>query len=94
MSSIVVAVSLSFALTAVVTVVLARFLSVKFKEIGITGIDVHKRDKPVTARWAGSAVLIGVVAGASLFYELDLGFSSLFLAGLLTILLVGMVGNG
>ena len=92
MINVALAVSLSFALTGGVAFVLARFLSVKFKEMGITGVDVHKPDKPVTAEMGGLAVLIGVVVGASFFYELEPGFSPLFLAGLLTILFVGMVG--
>ena len=92
MINVALAVSLSFALTGGVTFLLARFLSVKFKEMGITGVDVHKPDKPVTAEMGGLAVLIGVVVGASFFYELQPGFSLLFLTGLLTIVFVGIVG--
>jgi UDP-N-acetylglucosamine--dolichyl-phosphate N-acetylglucosaminephosphotransferase len=92
MTNIALTILLSFALTAGITVLLTRYLAVKFKEIGITGVDVHKPDKPVTAEMGGLAVLIGVAAGASFFYELNPGFSIVFLAGLLTILLVGVVG--
>ena len=92
MTNIAFAAALSFALTGGITVVLARFLSVKFKEMGITGVDVHKPDKPVTAEMGGLAILIGVAAGSSFFFELEPGFSFVFLARLLTILLVGMVG--
>lgn len=86
------AIVLSFALTGVTTFVLTKFLSVKFKEMGITGVDVHKLDRPVTAEMGGLAVLIGVAAGASFFYELEPGFSAVFIAGLLTVLLIGVVG--
>ncbi|MGI0090270.1 MAG: UDP-N-acetylglucosamine--dolichyl-phosphate N-acetylglucosaminephosphotransferase [Nitrososphaerales archaeon] len=93
MINAILAVSVSFALTVGITVVLSRFLSVKFKEMGITGVDVHKPDKPVTAEMGGLAVLVGVAAGASFLYELEPGFFTfLFFAGLLTILLVGVVG--
>ncbi len=86
-------ISLSIGLTILITVVLARFLSIKFKQMGITGIDVHKPNKPVTAEMGGLAVMIGVAAGASFLYELEPGlFSSVFLGGLVTILLVGIVG--
>ena len=83
---------LSFALTCGITGLIAKFLSVKFKEMGITGVDVHKPNKPVTAEMGGLAVLIGVAVGASFFYELQPGFSLVFAAGLLTVLLVGVVG--
>jgi UDP-N-acetylglucosamine--dolichyl-phosphate N-acetylglucosaminephosphotransferase len=92
MISLALAIILSFALTGLLTVVLAKFLSVKFKEMGITGIDIHKPDKPVTAEMGGLAVLIGVASGASFFYELEPRISLVFFAGLLTILLVGIVG--
>ncbi len=93
MTSIALIVSLIFALTAGVTIVLSRFLSVKFKEMGITGVDVHKPDKPVTAEMGGVAVLVGVTIGGLLFYVLKPGsFTFLFLAGLVTILLVGIIG--
>ena len=92
LTSIAIALTSSFALTTGIAFVFSRFLSVKFKEMGITGVDVHKPDKPVTAEMGGLAVLIGVAAGATLFYALVPGFSIVFLAGLLTILLVGVVG--
>lgn len=84
--------AISFVITGVITFVVAKFLSVKFKEMGITGVDVHKPDKPVTAEMGGLAVLVGVAVGASSFYLLDPGLPSLFLASLLTVLLIGIVG--
>ena len=75
------------------TIVLSRFLSIKFKEMGITGVDVHKPNKPVTAEMGGLAVLVGVTMGGLLFYVLEpRPFSFLFVAGLVTVLLVGIVG--
>ena len=87
-----IAAALSFVVTLAITVVVARFLSVKFKQMGITGVDIHKPDKPVTAEMGGLSVLIGVLIGACLFYLIEPGFSIIFLAGVITILLVGVVG--
>jgi len=79
-------------LTGAVTLVLARYFSGKFKELGITGVDVHKPHKPVTAEMGGLAIMIGVTLGAAVMYLLYPGFPILMLAGLVTILLVGVVG--
>ena len=87
-----IAVVASFVITALTTFALARFLSVKFVQLGITGLDVHKPDKPVTAEMGGLAVLGGVVAGSLVFYALDPILPFLFFAGLITILLIGVVG--
>lgn len=93
MISIAIALFLTFVITSGITMYLSRFLSFKFKKMGMTGIDVHKPNKPVTAEMGGLAVLIGVGAGSLVFYLLEPeSVSFLLLAGLLTILLVGIVG--
>ena len=92
MISVFEAASFVFVVTALFTIFLARYLSKKFKEIGITGLDVHKPAKPVTAEMGGLAILVGVTFGALLFYLLEPTFSFVYLAALLTILLVGIVG--
>ena len=92
MISVVVAASLTFAVTGLVTFFVTKYLSQKFKEMGITGLDVHKPSKPVTAEMGGLAILVGVGFGAVMFYLLEPHFSFVFLAGLLTVLLVGIVG--
>lgn len=79
-------------LTGVVTLGLATYFSTKFKELGLTGVDVHKSTRPVTAEMGGVAVLAGVVTGAAVLYFLYPGFPMTLLAGLITILLVGVVG--
>ena len=79
-------------LTAVLSFGLTRFLSKKFKAMGITGVDIHKSDKPVTAEMGGLAVLISCAFGASIFYMLDPELPAIFFAGFITIILVGIVG--
>ena len=71
---------------------LARFLAAKFKEMGITGVDVHKRERPVTAEMGGLATLLGVGVGAAVIYALDQQIPFVFLAGVITVLLVGVIG--
>ena len=50
---------------AVVSYVSARYLSRKFVKMGITGNDIHKQGKPVTAEMGGISVLLGLLVGAS-----------------------------
>ena len=92
MISVLGAASFTFLVTAVLTFFLTRSLSQKFKELGITGLDVHKPTKPVTAEMGGLAILVGVALGAALFYLLEPTFPFVYLAALLTVLLVGIVG--
>lgn len=83
---------LAGAVTLSISYVVARFISVKFKKIGITGLDVHKLERPVTAEMGGLAVLVSCLIGTLIFYLIQPNFSSLFLAATVTILLVGIVG--
>lgn len=83
---------ISSAIALVTSFALAGFLSRKFKAMGITGMDVHKKDTPVTAEMGGLAVLIAGAVGTAVFYTLEPGFSTIFFAAAATILLVGAVG--
>ena len=84
----------AFAVTAIVT----PFLIKRFKERGLTGIDMNKYSKPKVPEMGGIAVLFGfafsvmVALGAYGF----LGFNSLNLTALLaafsTVLIVGLIG--
>ncbi len=78
--------------TVLVTFFVTKYFSEKFKEMGMTGLDVHKPSKPVTTEMGGLAILVGVAIGAVTFYLLEPQISLVFVAGLLTILLVGIVG--
>jgi UDP-N-acetylglucosamine--dolichyl-phosphate N-acetylglucosaminephosphotransferase len=86
------AATISGLLTGSLTFTLANYFSHKFKEVGITGVDVHKPSRPTTAEMGGLSVLIGVAVGAGVLYLLYPEFSTVLLAGLITILLVGVIG--
>jgi len=74
---------------------IARYQSGKFASLGISGIDVHKPSRPVTAEMGGLAVLFGLAVGSAVFlfaaFPQD-GSSLSFIAGASTVGLVGAVG--
>ncbi len=67
----------------------------KFPQMGISGIDIHKREKPVRAEMGGLAVLFGLALGSVVYFvsnvELD-GPVVLFAAAFSTIAFTGLVG--
>jgi len=74
---------------------LARYQSGKFTTLGISGLDVHKPDRPVTAEMGGLAVLFGLAVGSTVFlFAAFPGDGTLlaFAAGASTVGLVGVVG--
>ena len=83
---------ISIGLTFLSSVLLSKFLSRKFKQMGMTGQDVHKLDKPVTAEMGGVAVVVAVAAGALILFASNDGLPQLVIAGLATVLLVGVIG--
>jgi UDP-N-acetylglucosamine--dolichyl-phosphate N-acetylglucosaminephosphotransferase len=87
------AILLSAGISIGLSYLLARFLATKFKQLGITGLDIHKPHKPVTAEMGGLAVLLGSGVGASVFYLLARPVPFVFFAAVLTILLVGVIGT-
>jgi UDP-N-acetylglucosamine--dolichyl-phosphate N-acetylglucosaminephosphotransferase len=78
--------------TGVTSYDLAAFFSKKFVALGITGIDVHKLDRPVRAEMGGLAVLISVSLGSVILMAFDGDRSFLFLSGVGTVSLAGLVG--
>ncbi len=86
----------SIPVAAVVTLVLAyaltRVISQNFSRFGMAGADVHKLDKPLRAEMGGLAVLVAVPIGAGVMLFFDPSTTWLFVAGLVTIALVGVVG--
>jgi len=73
----------------------ARYQSSKFASLGISGIDVHKPDRPVTAEMGGLAVLFGLAVGSTIFLFADFPEDGSFLSfavGASTVGLVGVVG--
>ncbi len=80
------------AATLVLAYVLAKTISKEFPNFGMAGVDVHKLDRPLRAEMGGLSVLIAVPVGALIMIFLDPATTWLFVAGLATILLVGLVG--
>ncbi|HME19452.1 MAG TPA: hypothetical protein VKF15_06945 [Nitrososphaerales archaeon] len=83
------------ALTAFTSYFVAKYLSGKFATLGISGVDVHKPERPVTAEMGGLAVLFGLAVGSATFlvaaFPQDGTFLA-FIAGASTAGLVGLVG--
>ena len=73
----------------------ARFASVKFPALGISGVDIHKPDGPVRAEMGGLAVLVALAAGSTVYLAANLALDGppvLFAGAALTITLTGLVG--
>jgi len=84
--------SAASALSAAVAYFLTRYLSVKMRTLGITGVDIHKPDAPERAEMGGLAVLAAAFAGCAVLLVGGLGFGSMILGALATLGLVGCVG--
>jgi len=82
-------------LAALSSYALARYQSGKFPSIGISGVDVHKPNRPVTAEMGGLAVLFGLAVGSTAYLFAaapEDGTFLTYIAGAATIGLVGVVG--
>jgi UDP-N-acetylglucosamine--dolichyl-phosphate N-acetylglucosaminephosphotransferase len=71
---------------------LASLFSRKFVPLGITGVDVHKLDRPIRAEMGGLAVLLSLSLGSAILVAFDGERSLLFLSGVGTLSLTGLVG--
>ena len=74
---------------------MARYESRTFPSLGISGVDIHKVDRPVRAEMGGLAVLVALAVASSLFLGLDYssdGSSVLFAAVASTVVFTGAVG--
>ncbi|HZW57111.1 MAG TPA: hypothetical protein VFF30_12550 [Nitrososphaerales archaeon] len=77
----------------IVAFLLASLFASKFKQFGLTGLDVHKPDRPEVAEMGGLAVLAGVFAAlplAFIFYGSSI--PPVFVAGFVTVVAVGVIG--
>jgi len=73
----------------------ARFQTRTFPGLGISGVDVHKPERPVRAEMGGLAVLVALVAGSVLYIGLDYALDDppiIFGAAAATVGLTGLVG--
>src|SRR5579863_2853351 len=66
-----------------------------FPSLGISGVDIHKPDRPTRAEMGGLAVLVALAVGAATFVLFDLALDGppvLFVALAATVVLTGLVG--
>lgn len=83
------------AASLVATYLAARFQSSRFPKMGISGIDIHKADRPVRAEMGGLAVLVGLAVGSAAYFVSNLEFDAptvLFAAAFSTVAFTGLVG--
>ncbi len=78
--------------TGVTSYDLARFFSRKFVALGITGVDIHKLDRPIRAEMGGLSVLLAVTLGSGILMAFDGERNLLFLGGVSAVTLTGLVG--
>jgi len=71
---------------------LTAFFSQKFKSLGITGVDIHKLDRPLTAEMGGVPVILAVLFGSGVLMIFDDERSLIFMAALASVALTGLVG--
>jgi UDP-N-acetylglucosamine--dolichyl-phosphate N-acetylglucosaminephosphotransferase len=72
--------------------VLSKVLAPRLKKIGMSGLDIHKPDKPETAEMGGLAVLLAIFPGVATLLILGYNPGTELLACLLTLTLVGLIG--
>ena len=73
----------------------ARFESRRFPALGISGVDIHKADRPVRAEMGGLAVLVALAIGSTVYFAADSaldGPTVLFAAAASAVVLTGLVG--
>jgi UDP-N-acetylglucosamine--dolichyl-phosphate N-acetylglucosaminephosphotransferase len=78
--------------TSAMTFALLPFLIPRLIKYGITGLDIHKPDKPVRAEMGGASILLASLVGLILAYPLLDPLSLTFFAAFSTVVLVGIVG--
>ncbi|MDA4113041.1 MAG: hypothetical protein OK474_03245 [Thaumarchaeota archaeon] len=78
-------------LSGLLSYVVARYLSVKFVEMEITGNDIHKPGKPVTAEMGGLSVLLAFLIGSVVIMIVSDDPITL-VAGVATVAGAGLVG--
>ncbi len=71
---------------------LASLFSRKFVALGITGVDIHKLDRPIRAEMGGLSVLLAMSLGSALLMALDGDRDLMFMTGVGTLTLTGIVG--
>lgn len=73
----------------------ARFESKSFPTMGISGIDIHKPDRPVRAEMGGLSVLAALAVASAFYLGLDFtldGPPAIFAAATSSVALTGLIG--
>src|SRR5580658_176058 len=83
---------LAVGVTGVTSYDLASFFSRKFVALGITGVDIHKLERPIIPEMGGLSILLAMALGSTILVALNGDRSFLFLAGVSTVLLTGLIG--
>jgi UDP-N-acetylglucosamine--dolichyl-phosphate N-acetylglucosaminephosphotransferase len=78
--------------TASSAYLITDYLSHKFNHLAITGIDVHKPTRPSIPEMGGLAVLFSVPIGSLILFALGSSLGILFVTGLASVLLTGLIG--
>jgi UDP-N-acetylglucosamine--dolichyl-phosphate N-acetylglucosaminephosphotransferase len=78
--------------TAIVSYTSARYLSREFVKMGITGNDIHKQGRPVTAEMGGISVLLGLLVGTAIVMIGSEDPMTPFVAGIATVAGASLVG--
>ncbi len=83
---------LGFACSFFVTLLIMPPLISKLKKSGITGIDVHKLDKPEVAEMGGIGILMGLTTSSLVLMLLNTNLIKPLLAFLLSSIIAGIIG--
>lgn len=89
---------IAFIVSFVVTFISVKWLIVKLKDAGITGIDMNKPEKPEIPEMGGISVIIGTTIGIYLLlalydiFEVGKPLTHFLMASLITILGIGFIG--
>jgi UDP-N-acetylglucosamine--dolichyl-phosphate N-acetylglucosaminephosphotransferase len=87
-----VAIAAAVIVTGISAYGLSRFLAPRLKKIGMTGLDIHKPDKPETAEMGGLAVLLAIFPGLVALVVFGYRPDNVLLFCLITLSLVGAIG--
>lgn len=77
--------------TLILVLLLTPLLIKAGRSLGLTGVDIHKPNKPSIPKTGGPALLIGVIAGLTLYLLVE-GFSTELLALIYSSLIAALIG--
>jgi UDP-N-acetylglucosamine--dolichyl-phosphate N-acetylglucosaminephosphotransferase len=78
--------------TGLLTYRLTGFFTRFFTKRGMTGVDIHKLDKPVRAEMGGLGILLSLLAGSAVLMAFDGQRSVIFLSAMAAVAFTGLIG--